>query len=423
MSEFTVRQRRPLRGRIRLPGDKSISHRTLLIGALADGESTITDCASGMDVQRTAKALEELGVSIKYSGETIRITGTQLHEPPTTIDCGNSGTTMRLLMGILAGQQFSSTLVGDASLSQRPLGRVAEPLRNMGAQIDLTDDDHAPVTVHGSALAGIEYVSPVASAQVKSAVLLAGLYATGETTFIEPYISRDHTERMLSATGVKIVSSGAQTTLYPGTPRSFTVFVPGDPSSAAFFVVAATVIPGSELYCENVCINETRTGFLRVLVRMGADIEVTQTHTELGEPVGTLVVRSASLKGTRIEGSEIPALIDELPVLAVAGACADGETVVGEATELRVKESDRIATTVALLRAFRADVTESPDGFVVQGGAIEPGQFGSGGDHRLAMAGAVLAQAAGGGVIEEFEATDISFPGFADVFASLQDQP
>jgi 3-phosphoshikimate 1-carboxyvinyltransferase len=424
-AELVVDGPRPLRGRIRVPGDKGISHRALLFASLATGVSEIRHLADGDDVARTAAALGALGVPVAGDGTgTVTVTGggvDALREADDVLDCANSGTTIRLLCGLLAGRPFHSVLSGDASLRRRPMGRVAEPLRVMGAHVDGREHARfAPLSVRGGALVGARADLGVASAQVKTALALAGLQAAGSTEIVEPAPSRDHTERMLAALGAPVERTGATSVrVKAGAPRPFELDVPGDPSSAAFFVVAAVVTPGSDLTVEGVDLNPTRLGFVEVLRRMGADLEVWVREERLGEPVGDLVVRAGPLTGTVVGGDEIPNVQDEVPVLAVAAAFADGITEFRDVAELRVKESDRIVTVEAELGRLGVGVESGPDRLVVRGGHPGPGEWDSHGDHRVAMAGAVAANAVeGASTVRGWAAVASSYPRFADDLAA-----
>ena len=431
-----VRRSGPLRGSCRVPGDKSISHRALLVGALADGAVEASGLGQGGDNLSTAAALRALGVDVQIAGTDARIAGVGfagLRPPAAPLDCGNSGTTIRLLMGLLAGRSFESELFGDASLTRRPMRRVADPLRLMGATIDgrqdpaRPNDIFPPVRVKGGSLAGIAYDLPVASAQLKSALVLAALSARGRTELREPARSRDHTERMLGFLGapISIEASGAivvDPTGWNGRLRAVRIAVPGDLSSATFLIVAALTVPGSDVTVENVGLNPTRAGALDVLRAMGGDLEITPAGEAMGEPVGRVRARASRLRGTRVDGDLALRAIDEIPALAVAAARAEGETVFADLTELRVKESDRIVAVARELRRAGAAVEERPDGLVViglgdhapSGGAVVPEH-----DHRIAMAGAVL----GLGAADEtaVPAADIatSFPTFARTLAEL----
>ncbi|MFC5741236.1 3-phosphoshikimate 1-carboxyvinyltransferase [Dyella tabacisoli] len=411
----------PLRGNLRVPGDKSVSHRSLMLAALAEGRSHIRGFLEGEDTRATAAVLAQLGVHIETPADGERvIEGVGLHGLRGTthaLDCGNAGTGMRLLAGLLAGQAFDSTLIGDESLSKRPMRRVTDPLAQMGAKID-TQDGLPPLHVHGGQnLHGIHYTLPVASAQVKSALLLAGLYAEGETEVIEPHPTRDYTERMLAAFGWPIVfKPGFARLSGKHTLRATDVDVPADFSSAAFFMVAASIMPGSELHLSAVGLNPRRTGLLHALRLMGADIRVENERESGGEPVGDLIVRHAPLHGIELPEALVPDMIDELPVLFIAAAVAKGQTVIRGAAELRVKESDRIATMAAGLRAVGAAIEETPDGALIQGGTLSAGTVVSHGDHRIAMSFAVAGLLAQGPIrINDCSNVATSFPGFFEL--------
>jgi 3-phosphoshikimate 1-carboxyvinyltransferase len=416
----------PLKGEMTVPGDKSVSHRAVLLGALASGETEISGFLTGEDCMSTVGCMRSLGVPVDVDGTNVLVRGVGLdglREPDNILDCGNSGTTARLLLGVLAGQPFYSVLTGDGSLRKRPMARVTEPLRRMGTQIlGRNDGKLLPLTVLGGKLKPQHYNSPVASAQVKSAVLLAALFAEGETTVSEPEKSRDHSERMLSAFGAKVTVEG-NTVRLQGRPEltGRPVRVPGDISSAAFFLVAASIVPGSDLVIKNVGINPTRTGVLDVLREMGADIMLIDERIESGEPVADIHVRSAALRGVEIGGEVIPRLIDELPVLAVAAMFAKGNTVVRDAAELRVKETDRIAAVAEEFSKLGAAITPTDDGFIVKGGSILRGALAdSRGDHRIAMSLCVAAMGAKVPVtVASPESVAISFPGFWDNLRDL----
>lgn len=415
--ELVLAGPRPLRGTLRVPGDKSLSHRALLLAAVAEGRSTIRGLGGGADVARSRGLIESLGARIRERGDEVRISGggwDTLREPAEVIDCGNSGTTLRVGLGLVAGRPFHSVLGGDDSLSRRPMLRVVEPLRAMGATIDGREEGQfAPLAVRGGELAGTVHDLTVASAQVKTALLLAGLQASGETTIVSPVRSRDHTERMLGALDVPIEDEGETVRVRAASLPAFEFDVPGDPSSAAFFVVAALVTPGSELTIERVSLNPTRVAFLDVLARMGASIETEQTGESLGEPFGVIRVASSPLSGTVIEGDEVPLVIDEIPVLAVAAAFAEGITEVRDAAELAVKETNRIGAVEQELSQLGVDVEARRDGLVIQGGRPEANRFKSHGDHRVAMAMAVAANAcAGESQILGWRAVEVSYPGF-----------
>ena len=409
----------PLHGEIKVPGDKSVSHRALMLASIADGTSHVRGFLEAADTVATARILEHMGVAIEAPATCERIVhgvGLHgLHPPDGALDCGNSGTAMRLLAGLLAGQAFDTTLAGDASLSKRPMRRVTEPLMQMGAGIAARKGGLPPLNVHGGrALRGIDFTSPVVSAQVKSAVLLAGLYAKGETSVREPRPTRDYTERMLAAFGWPIEFGPGHASLPGGHAlHAADIDVPADFSSAAFFLVAASLVAGSELVLRNVGINSRRTGLLHVLRAMGADVAEENACTAGGEPVADLVVRHAPLHGIDVPVEHVADMIDEFPALFVAAACADGTTTIRGAAELRVKESDRIAVMAAGLRALGADVTETPDGAVIEGGALHGGDVDAHGDHRCAMALAVAAAVATGPiVIRDCANVATSFPGF-----------
>jgi 3-phosphoshikimate 1-carboxyvinyltransferase len=399
-----------------MPGDKSISHRAALLGGIASGTTHVHGFLRAEDCLATLRCLRALGVRIDEDADRLTIRGTRLREPAEILDVGNSGTTIRLLAGILAGQPFHSVLTGDASIRRRPMDRVAEPLRRMGARISGRDGGRlAPLEIDGGGLRGISYVSPVASAQVKSAVLLAGLFAEGETAVTEPSPSRDHTERMLGSFGVPVARSGLTSRVRgPATLRGTSLRVPGDLSSAAFFLVAAALVPGSEVAVEGVGLNPSRTGVLDVLRKMGASVEVRDVYEDGGEPAGTVTVRAGRLRGTTIGGDLIPRTIDELPVVAVAACLAEGETVIRDAAEMRVKESDRIAALARELGRLGAAVEPRPDGMVIAGGRrFRGGRASSGGDHRIAMALAVAGLCADEPVtVDDPECIQTSFPEF-----------
>jgi 3-phosphoshikimate 1-carboxyvinyltransferase len=423
--------RRPLRGRLRVPGDKSISHRALLFTALASGTSRLSGLADGGDVVASRAAIEALGVKVRDatgpSGEpVVAVRGGGLDglaEPEGIIDCGNSGTSIRLLTGILAGRPFHSILTGDSSIVRRPMGRVVEPLRAMGARIDGRDGGRlAPLSIRGGALRGMRHELPVASAQVKTALLLAGLQADGPTEVTEPVLSRDHTERLLPSMGAVLEAIPGGVRVRPGGDglTAADLAVPGDPSAAAFFVVGACITPGSDLVVEDVCLNPTRIGFVDVLRRMGADVEVVVKEERGGEPVGDIRATAGPLRATTMAGDEIPWVIDEIPALAVAAAFAAGTTVISDAGELRVKESDRIGTVAQELSQLGIAVEAKPDGLVITGGLPHGGLLKSHGDHRIAMAAAIAANACDGpSTVRGWQAVASSYPGFAADLASV----
>jgi len=407
-----------LSGGLDLPGDKSIAHRALLLGALAEGTTVVRGVPGGADVQATRAAVQRLGAHVREEEGTLHIEGQGAGlgvADRVAIDCANSGTTMRLGAGLVAGGPGTVVLDGDASLRRRPMERVAEPLRAMHAVVETTAG-RAPVTVRGGSLLGVDWRSPVASAQVKSAILLAGLRARGTTTVREPLPSRDHTERLLAYLGARIECRPGMVAVAGGQRlRAAAIPLPGDVSSAAFLVVAGLLVPGSTLRLRDVGLNPTRTGFLAILRRMGASVDVIDPHDAAGEPRGELHVRATTLHGTTITPEEVPAAIDELPILAVAAALAEGETVLRGASELRVKESDRIAA-LEQLRPLGVTLQTTPDGLVIRGTGgrrLRGGRIDAGGDHRVAMAFAVAGLVADGGVeIRDPECVDVSFPGF-----------
>ncbi len=417
---WIARKGQPLQGSLTIPGDKSVSHRSVMFAALADGTSHIEGFLEGEDTRATARIFSQLGVRIETPSPSQRIVHgvgiDGLKAPEAPLDCGNAGTGMRLLAGLLAGQTFDCTLIGDESLSGRPMRRVTGPLSQMGARIDTQDDGTPPLHVHGGqTLHGIDFASPVASAQIKSAVLLAGLYAQGETRVVEPHPTRDYTERMLSAFGVDIEFSPGKARLRGGQRlRATDIVVPADFSSAAFYLVAASIIPGSELRLKQVGLNPRRTGLLHALRLMGADITEENPAEQGGEPVADLVVRYAPLKGARIPEALVPDMIDEFPALFVAAAAAEGQTVVSGAAELRVKESDRLAAMATGLRALGMQVDETEDGATLHGGArLGSGTIESHGDHRIAMAFAIAGQISDGEVrINDIANVATSFPDF-----------
>jgi 3-phosphoshikimate 1-carboxyvinyltransferase len=415
-------------GHLEVPGDKSISHRAVLLGAICDGETRITGFGRSADTEATIAAARALGIDVyEHGAETLRVFGKGvrgLAAPGAPIDCANSGTLVRLIAGMLAGQAGNEfTLTGDASLSRRPMERIAEPLRTMGAAVETTDG-HLPLRVAGQALRGIEYTLPVASAQVKSCILLAGVYAEGATTVVEPAPTRDHTERMLQQAGARVSVRPTSVTVQPAERLSLDeVEVPGDFSSAAPFVLAATLVPGSELHVHGVNLNPRRTGLLDILERMGAKVTVYSRRQIGGEPGGDLEIRSAALVGTTVDGDEVPLAIDELPLFALAAASARGDSVLRDAAELRAKETDRIEATVDALRALGVRARASEDGFRVTGvpARVRGGRVASRGDHRLAMLGAVAGLASREGVrIDDADAVAVSFPGFYEMLDELR---
>jgi len=422
MRSWILRRAERVEGALRVPGDKSISHRALLLGALAEGTTEIRGFLASEDCRATLTALRALGVQACLQPDgVVRVVGRgagALREPETVLDAGNSGTCLRLLAGVLAGCPFLSVLNGDASLRQRPMRRIVEPLTAMGATLDgRAGGQYPPLVIRGRALRGISWESPVASAQVKSAILLAGIQAAGETSVGEPVLSRDHTERMLAAFGVAVRREGTRVSLSGRARlRATSVAVPGDVSSAAFFVVAAAAQPGREVTLQGVGVNPTRTGLLEALEAMGARVEVVGQRVEAGEPVADLHVQGTVLRGARILPPQVPRLIDEIPILAVAAALAEGETVIEGAGELRVKEVDRLAALSGELSKLGADIREEGDGLRIRGRRPLRGTaVSSRGDHRMAMSLAVAALSADGETeIEDVACVETSFPGFAD---------
>ena len=416
---FHVRPGGSLRGRLRVPGDKSISHRSIMLGSLAEGVTRVSGFLEGEDSLATLEAFRSMGVNIEGPDQgrvVIHGVGMQgLKAPEGPLDLGNSGTSMRLLAGLLAGQGLDLTLTGDASLSSRPMRRVTDPLALMGAKVETTEAGTAPLRIHPVPfLKAIDYELPVASAQVKSCVLLAGLYADGETCVTEPAPTRDHTERMLQGFGYELKKQGGRVCLKGGGRlTACDIDVPADISSAAFFLVGASIAPGSDLTLEHVGMNPTRDGVITILRLMGADIEVSNERSVGGEPVADLRVRHAPLKGIRIPEDQVPLSIDEFPALFVAAACAEGETVLTGAEELRVKESDRIQVMADGLQALGVDARPTPDGMVIQGGSVHGGEVHSHGDHRIAMSLAMAALRADGDIhIRDCANVNTSFPNF-----------
>ncbi len=424
MSQLTVKSKVSLHGTVSVPGDKSISHRALLLGALADGVTQVKGFLPCGDCLATLGCLRALGVGVEAHDETtLTVHGRGLYgleAPAAPLNCARSGTTMRLLTGILAGQAFMSVLTGDPQLLRRPMYRVGDPLRRMGAEIEETDG-HAPLTVRGRELQGVDQTLAIPSAQVKSALLLAGLYADGPTTICQPGPARDHTERMLAAMGASIETDELSVTLSPSSLSPLSLLIPGDISSAAFPLVAALLVPGSKVTIAGVGINPTRTGLLDVLQGMGGDITVHNERTQGNEPVADVTARASALHGVEIGGDTVVRMIDEFPLLAMAATQAEGTTIVRDAAELRVKETDRIATVVEELRALGARIETRPDGFAVEGPTVlHGGLVDSHGDHRLAMALAVAGLIAQEGVvIKSTDCISDSFPGFAEVMQKI----
>lgn len=409
-----------------MPGDKSISHRSVMFGALAKGDTEISNFLRGADCLSTISCFRSMGVDIEEKGENVLVHGKGLRglrRPDGILDCGNSGTTTRLISGILAAQDFDVTLTGDESIQKRPMKRIIDPLSLMGAEIEsVRGNGCAPLHITGAPLHGISYSTPVASAQVKSAILLAGLYADGETRVTEPAPSRNHTELMLSSFGADVRTEGTTVTIRQAEELyGQKIQVPGDISSAAFFIAAGLLIPGSEILLKNVGVNPTRDGVLRVFRRMGGSIETTALSSGAGEPAADLLVKASRLHGVEIGGKEIPSLIDEIPVIAAAACFADGVTVIRDAAELKVKESNRIAAMTENLRAMGADVTETEDGMIIRGGRpLHGAVIDSRNDHRIAMTFAVAALAAEGETsIPQWDCVNISYPGFLEDLRKL----
>jgi len=418
---------RALRGELAVPGDKSISHRSIMLGSLARGTTRISNFLRGGDNFSTMAAFRAMGVPIEDDGQTVTVHGVGLYglkEPEDVLDCGNSGTTIRLMTGLLSGQAFFSVLTGDQYLRKRPMKRVVEPLAGMGARIaGRGDGTLAPLAISGGPLTGISYSSPIASAQVKSALMLAGLYATDETRVTEPTLSRDHSERMFRFFGADLETCHNGVVVRGGKElQGQEIIVPGDISSATFFIVAALIVPGSELLIKNVGVNPTRTGALDILLAMGGDITLLNQRDISGEPVADLLVRSSRLKGIEIGGDVVPRAIDEFPAISIAASVAEGTTVIRDARELRVKETDRIAAMATNLRAIGAgQIEETEDGMLIQGVAsLEGGSITSCGDHRIAMALAVAALVSRNQVqIDDVSCVATSFPGFFELLDSV----
>ncbi|MBU8712172.1 MULTISPECIES: 3-phosphoshikimate 1-carboxyvinyltransferase [Brevibacillus] len=421
-----VRPAKKIAGTVRVPGDKSISHRAVMFGALAEGVTTIEGFLPGADCLSTISCFRRMGIEIEQQGDKVTVQGKGwygLQEPMQHLDVGNSGTTIRLMSGILATQPFHTVMEGDESIAKRPMRRVIGPLRQMGAKIDgRKDGEFTPLSIRGGKLQSMAYQSPVASAQVKSAILLAGLQAEGVTSVTEPHLSRDHTERMMQAFGVSVVRDGLTVSVEGGqklTGRA--ISVPGDISSAAFLIAAVMVVPGSSLLIENVGINPSRTGIIDVVKAMGGSLELQNERIVNEEPVADLLVTHSQLHGIEISGDIIPRLIDEIPVIAVMATQAIGQTVIRDAEELKVKETDRIATVVSQLSKFGGRVTPTDDGMIIEGQtALTGAVIDSMGDHRIGMAMAIAGLAATGETgIENEEAIDVSFPGFEELLKNI----
>ena len=417
-----------LQGEISIPGDKSISHRAVMFGAMAEGKTTINHFLAGEDCLSTISCFEKMGVSIKREDEYVEVEGKGiegLSEPTSILDVGNSGTTTRLMLGILAGVPFHTSLIGDESIAKRPMSRVTVPLRSMGAKIDGREHgQYTPLSTRGGALNAIHYHSPVASAQVKSAILLAGLHAEGTTKVTEPFTSRDHTERMLRAFGVDVEVDGTTVSIEGGQSlRGTDVYVPGDISSAAFFLVAGAIVPNSRIVLKNVGLNPTRTGIIDVLQQMGARLTISNERIQNGEPIGDLTIETSQLKGIEIGGDLIPRLIDEIPVIALLATQANGKTVIKDAEELKVKETNRIDTVATELSKLGASVTPTADGLIIEGKtALQSGEVDSYGDHRIGMMLAVAAAIATGEVtLMRSEAIHVSYPTFFEDLDKLSE--
>ncbi|MCR4301006.1 MAG: 3-phosphoshikimate 1-carboxyvinyltransferase [Sulfuricaulis sp.] len=424
--DYLIQPGGKLTGRVRVPGDKSISHRSVMLGSLAEGETRVTGLLEGEDVLSTLGAFRAMGVRVAGPDQgNLVIHGAGLHglkSPKNALDMGNSGTAMRLMAGVLAGQVFDTELIGDASLSQRPMQRVVDPLGRMGAKIQTDEGGRPPLRIKGGQkLRGISYQMPVASAQVKSSLLLAGLYAAGETTVTEPAPTRDHTERLLRGFGYDVQTQGARISLRGGGAlKGRRIDVPADISSAAFLLVGASIAPGSDLMLEQVGINPTRTGVLNILKLMGANIELLNAREVGGEPVADIRVRAAGLRGIRIPEDQVPLAVDEFPAIFIAAAVASGETVLSGAQELRVKESDRIAVMARGLKQLGIDARETPDGIIVRGGRLQAGTVDSHGDHRIAMSFAIAGFVTSGPVtVRDCKNVDTSFPGFVNLAAKV----
>ncbi len=414
-----------IRGSLAMPGDKSISHRALMLASIAEGETKITHLAPGKDVYSTWRCLSQLGISIEKDGHVVLVKGKGLNgfrPPHEDLDVGNSGTTIRLLAGLLSAQPFESTLTGDTSIRRRPMIRVIEPLRLMGVQIQASDRGTAPIRISGGTVRPITYATPVPSAQIKSCVLLAGLKTSGNTTVREASLSRDHTERMLSCFGVKVNRDHLAVNITgPASLSHTTIDVPGDISSAAFFITAGTIADDAKLVLKEIGVNPTRTGLIEVLQGMGGDICIKNEHLVNEEPRAEIEIQSSRLKGSLIEGALIPRVIDEIPVIAVAATQAEGRTVIRDARELRVKETDRIQAVVRNLKAMGVQIQELDDGLIIPGSQkLRGGIVDSYGDHRIAMAFAVAGLSASGDtIIRNSECVDISFPGYFETLKCI----
>ncbi len=424
MDKITINPIARVSGQVTVPGDKSISHRALMMAAIAEGESRIANLAAGADVRSTRTCLQQLGVAISNHEKETRVAGhgvAALQPCSQPLEAGNSGTTMRLLSGILATRPFLTTILGDASLSRRPMRRIIEPLQRMGAQIEAAPGETAPLKIMGGNLRGIQYQLPVASAQVKSCILFAGLEAEGETILFEPAASRDHSERMLQAMGAAIEYNDERIAIRRGALHALDAAIPGDFSSAAFLLAAALILPDSELTLSNIGLNPTRTAFLQVLLEMGAQMKFLEWHLQSVEPYGAVLAQHSRLRGLELDPKFVPQLIDEIPMLAVLATQAEGETIITGAAELRIKESDRLAALATNLRAMHATVEELPDGLIIRGPArLRGATLDSFGDHRIAMAFAIAGLCADSPTtIQNASCVDISFPGFFEVLRHI----
>jgi 3-phosphoshikimate 1-carboxyvinyltransferase len=422
MDRLTLNPARSLKGSTTVPGDKSLSHRAVLMGAIAEGVSEVRGWLAAGDTEATLASVQRLGVKVdRHDKHTLTVHGGTLHAPTTPLNFVNAGTGIRLAAGVMAGQPFESVLDGTEQLRRRPMKRIMEPLRLMGANIS-AENDHAPLTIRPAALQGIRYELPMASAQVKSAILLAGLFATGMTEIVEPGPARDHTERMLTSMGANIQTNGNVVSITPsGALKPMNMTVPGDISSAAFLIVAGCIVPDSDITLTNINLNPTRTGILDVLLEMGADITVTETGLEAGEPVGTLRIRTSALKGVQVGGEVVVRMIDEFPVFMIAALMAEGETLVRDAKELRVKETDRIAVMATELRKMGATIEEREDGFRIVGvQKLTAAEVQGHDDHRIAMSMSVAGMVAQGTtIVHEIRCAGDSFPGFPATIQAL----
>jgi len=421
-----IKKSEGIRGETSVPGDKSISIRSVIFGSIAEGDTTITGLGTGGDIQSAVGCLKQLGVSFEEKNNSVIIHGKGLYglsKPSTVIDVGNSGTTIRLLTGVLAGQKFESTITGDNSIQNRPMKRITNPLKLMGAEIKgKNDNNYAPLTITGKRLKAIKYVSPIASAQVKSSIMLASLYADGITQILEPYKSRDHSERMMAFMGGNVTVDGNNISIEGGQKLiGREIFVPGDISSAAFFIAGALIVNNSEILLKDIGVNPTRTGIIDVLKRMGANIYLQNIREINNEPVADILVKSSKLKGIEIFRETIPRVIDEIPILSVVAALSEGETIIKDAGELRVKETDRIKAVVTNLKRLGADVKELSDGIIINGpNKLRGAELESFGDHRIALAFSVAGlNADGNTIIKDAEWADISFPGFFSILKNF----